>query len=99
MAPAEIKGRIERGHPGRPRAEVEGSEAHYSAVGGRPGLRRKRAGIEQHQMIYALFPRRDGHTRRFMPWRSRRRLRPKRRAIRGVSQDHSQGPSRDPGGP
>jgi len=53
MAPTEIKRRIERGIPGA-RAQVEGAEAHYSAVVVAPTFEGK-SRIEQHQMIYALF--------------------------------------------
>lgn len=53
MEPAEIKKRIERGLPGS-RAQVEGAEAHYSAVVVAPAFEGK-SRVEQHQMIYALF--------------------------------------------
>ena len=53
MSPAEIKRRIEERLPGA-RAEVEGAEAHFSAVvvsGAFEGKSR----LDQHRMIYDLF--------------------------------------------
>lgn len=53
MAPSEIKLKIERGIPGA-EAQVEGAEAHYSAVVVAAAFEGK-SRVEQHQMIYALF--------------------------------------------